>query len=145
MTRYNKSHLYIIDVSQSVEQDHPRAFDFLRNDIRNVNEFFARRSVGEVNTLGLRRTWEFVVSDRVGCLSQNDEIGIEGDRNLMALARTWIDQDATAYEKKVASTSNTNHKQRQEDLALLTAGDEAVFMSSFIPRSLAEVVDPERM
>jgi len=28
--------LYVIDVSQSVEHDHPRSFDFLRSDIKNV-------------------------------------------------------------------------------------------------------------
>jgi RIO kinase 1 len=28
--------LYVIDVSQSVEHDHPRSFDFLRSDIKNI-------------------------------------------------------------------------------------------------------------
>lgn len=28
--------LYVIDVSQSVEHDHPRSFDFLKSDIKNV-------------------------------------------------------------------------------------------------------------
>ena len=31
-----RGHLCIIDVSQSVEHDHPHAFDFLRADLRNV-------------------------------------------------------------------------------------------------------------
>ncbi|THH20099.1 hypothetical protein EW146_g1176 [Bondarzewia mesenterica] len=37
---YHAGHLYIIDVSQSVEHDHPSAFDFLRSDIKNVEDFF---------------------------------------------------------------------------------------------------------
>lgn len=37
--------LYIIDVSQSVEPEHPMALDFLRMDIKNVNDFFARNSI----------------------------------------------------------------------------------------------------
>ncbi|CUM63134.1 uncharacterized protein PRCAT00000701001 [Priceomyces carsonii] len=37
--------LYIIDVSQSVEPDHPMAMDFLRMDIKNVNDFFARKGI----------------------------------------------------------------------------------------------------
>ncbi|EST08157.1 RIO-like kinase [Kalmanozyma brasiliensis GHG001] len=57
---YHQGHLWIIDVSQSVEHDHPRAFDFLRADIGHVDEYFARRGV---HTLGLRRTFEFVVAE----------------------------------------------------------------------------------
>lgn len=57
---YHERHLWIIDVSQSVEHDHPRAFDFLRADITHVDEYFARRGV---HTLGLRRTFDFVTSE----------------------------------------------------------------------------------
>lgn len=32
--------LYIIDVSQSVEHDHPHALDFLKSDCNNVSKFF---------------------------------------------------------------------------------------------------------
>jgi len=35
--------LYVIDVSQSVEHDHPKSFDFLRHDIKNVQEFFGKK------------------------------------------------------------------------------------------------------
>jgi RIO kinase 1 len=49
---YHNSHLYVIDVSQSVEQDHPNAFDFLRSDIKNVEEFWGRMGV---SGLGVRR------------------------------------------------------------------------------------------
>lgn len=37
--------LYIIDVSQSVEPEHPMALDFLRMDIKNVNDFFSRKHI----------------------------------------------------------------------------------------------------
>lgn len=32
--------LYIIDVSQSVEHDHPHALEFLRSDCNNITKFF---------------------------------------------------------------------------------------------------------
>jgi RIO kinase 1 len=35
--------LYLIDMGQSVTRDHPRAFQFLIRDIRNINRFFAKR------------------------------------------------------------------------------------------------------
>ena len=42
---YHRGKLYIIDVSQSVGLDHPRALEFLRIDIHNVNDFFRRKGV----------------------------------------------------------------------------------------------------
>jgi len=59
---YHESHLYIIDVSQSVEHDHPSAFDFLRNDIKNVEDFFGRLGV---RCLGLRRCFEYVTKEKL--------------------------------------------------------------------------------
>merc|ERR1711862_393057 len=35
--------LVIIDVSQSVESEHPQALDFLKRDCVNVNNFFGRQ------------------------------------------------------------------------------------------------------
>lgn len=35
--RYHDGDAYIIDVSQSVEHDHPQALEFLRKDCTNVN------------------------------------------------------------------------------------------------------------
>jgi RIO kinase 1 len=34
---------YLIDMGQSVTRDHPRAFQFLMRDIRNINRFFKNR------------------------------------------------------------------------------------------------------
>lgn len=49
LSEYNsivhKDKLYIIDVSQSVEPDHPMALDFLRMDIKNVNDYFSRQNI----------------------------------------------------------------------------------------------------
>ena len=40
--RYYKKLVYFIDVSQSVENDHPRAMEFLDNDISHVTSFFSK-------------------------------------------------------------------------------------------------------
>ena len=37
-----KNDIYIIDVSQAVDLDHPKALEFLREDCRHVNDFFRR-------------------------------------------------------------------------------------------------------
>ena len=38
-------HLRVIDVSQSVEHDHPQALEFLRNDCSNISDFFRKKGV----------------------------------------------------------------------------------------------------
>ena len=42
---YHDSKLHVIDVSQSVEHDHPRSLEFLRMDIKNVSDFFRRKGI----------------------------------------------------------------------------------------------------
>lgn len=54
---YHQKRLWIIDVSQSVEHDHPRSTEFLRMDIKNVGDFFRRKGV---ETVGERRVFEWV-------------------------------------------------------------------------------------
>jgi RIO kinase 1 len=56
---YHKDKPWIIDVSQSVEHDHPRSLDFLRMDIKNVNDFFKRK---DVNVLSDRRLYEYIMA-----------------------------------------------------------------------------------
>lgn len=164
--RYHNSHLYIIDVSQSVEHDHPSAFDFLRSDIKNVDEFWARRGAG---TLGLRKTFEFVVADSVA-----GEEGTKSDESLREALKKLIDARQSAEEPEAevdewlpSSTASTSinptggptsailsradiQRLERNHESLLAAGREdeqlenAVFMRSYIPRNLNEVYDPER-
>lgn len=37
--------VWVIDVSQSIEHDHPMAFHFLKRDIYNINNFFTKKKV----------------------------------------------------------------------------------------------------
>ncbi|KAG2497105.1 hypothetical protein HYH03_004696 [Edaphochlamys debaryana] len=59
---YHKGELFIIDVSQSVDLDHPRALDFLREDCKHVNDYFRRSGVA---TLTVRETFDFVVDPAI--------------------------------------------------------------------------------
>lgn len=51
---------WIIDVSQSVEHDHPKSSEFLRMDIKNVNDFFKRKGV---LVLRDRAAYEYVTEE----------------------------------------------------------------------------------
>lgn len=56
--------LYIIDVSQSVEQDHPQALEFLRKDCTNVTEFFRKKGVC---VMTMKELFEFVTDPTITC------------------------------------------------------------------------------
>ncbi len=54
---YFKGHLWIIDVSQSVEHDHPNSLQFLRKDCENIKDFFSKNKILTMNT---RELFDFV-------------------------------------------------------------------------------------
>merc|ERR1719305_678855 len=64
LSEYNILHyrdaLYVIDVSQSVEHDHPQALEFLKRDLVNVNDFFGRMSVPVVP---VRKLFDFILAE----------------------------------------------------------------------------------
>ena len=137
---YHNGHLWIIDVSQSVEHDHPFAFDFLRSDIKNVEEFFGRLGV---KCLGLRRCFEFITKRKVTDVeAESDEDALKG----------WLEVDQGEAGQRpdseiisgvgnlAISNSNRLPGKETED----AAHEDAIFLRSFIPRTLNEVYDPER-
>ncbi|KAJ9614426.1 Serine/threonine-protein kinase rio1 [Cladophialophora chaetospira] len=119
LSEYNMLYLdgttYIIDVSQSVEGDHPRSLDFLRKDIKNVTDFFRRKGV---NTLSDRRTFEFITH----ASSDPESLQLE------------------ALRKEIDTImANRTDDDEQEDEV-----DNAVFRQQYIPQTLDEVYDAER-
>jgi len=52
--------IFVIDVGQSVEQDHPHALDFLKRDCVNINDFFSRRNVA---TVSLQNLFAWIISN----------------------------------------------------------------------------------
>ncbi|QSL65682.1 hypothetical protein MERGE_002995 [Pneumocystis wakefieldiae] len=67
---YHSKVLYIIDVSQSVEHNHPRSLEFLRMDISNVNDFFRKNGVTCFNAKAI---FDFVISDSGGMTKEEIE------------------------------------------------------------------------
>ncbi|GAA5886857.1 hypothetical protein JCM6882_005917 [Rhodosporidiobolus microsporus] len=127
---YHEGHLWIIDVSQSIEHEHPAAFDFLRADIKNADDFFAKRGI---DTLGLTRTFNFVTRDP--WISGREET----DDDIVAEVERLLTQAEAGDETGPAEQTG-----RSDDSAKPTASDEAVFAQAFIPRALDQVYDAER-
>jgi RIO kinase 1 len=118
---YHNDKLYIIDVSQSVEHDHPRSFEFLRVDIKNVSDFFRRKSV---QTLAEKTIFEFITA-------------AEGP----ALVTGSSDQMTEALEKLFITRRNIPNEEQD---AAVDEVDAAVFRHQYIPQTLEQVYDVER-
>lgn len=113
---YHDQTLYIIDVSQSVEHDHPRSLEFLRMDIKNVGDFFRRKGV---DTLADRTVFDFVIESRGPVEGAEMKNTVE----LLYQTRPVVgDDDQAAAEQEV---------------------DNEVFRNQYIPQTLEQVYDIE--
>ncbi|CAM9849961.1 unnamed protein product, partial [Scytosiphon promiscuus] len=136
---YMEGLLIFIDVSQSMENDHPRAMDFLRMDCRNVTSFFKKKGA---QPAAARSLFDFVID------SDLDEDHQE-ERLKEVLEKEF--DEAEAFEEEYGSSSHNNNngedgadgRGNARELAAELEIQDAVFMSSYIPRSLHEVDNVE--
>ena len=112
---FHDDKLWIIDVSQSVEHDHPRSLEFLRMDIKNASDFFKRRGV---DTLSERVTFGFITAIHGGV--EQSEM-------------------ATTLEALYEARSNDGATNEAD-----TEIDNEVFRNQYIPQTLEQVYDVER-
>lgn len=108
---YHNGQLLIIDVSQSVEHDHPHALDFLRKDCTNVSEFFRKKMV---STMTIKELFDFITDPTVTEENMDEYLEKISER----IANRDL-QELTAQEKI----------------------EEEVFKQAFIPQRLDEVYD----
>lgn len=114
---FHQDKLWIIDVSQSVEHDHPRSLEFLRMDIKNVSEFFARKGV---TTLSERKVFDFITEGYGSTKLEEMNVILE---RLYAAAEGSEEQNGATGSDEV---------------------DNEVFRKQYIPQTLEQVYDIER-
>lgn len=113
---YHDRTLYIIDVSQSVEHDHPRSLEFLRMDIKNAGDFFRRKGV---DTLADRTVFDFIIESQ----GPVEEAEMKKSIDLLYESRPAVGEDDQA-------------------IANLEVDNE-VFRNQYIPQTLEQVYDIE--
>uniref|UniRef100_A0A182YC76 Serine/threonine-protein kinase RIO1 n=1 Tax=Anopheles stephensi TaxID=30069 RepID=A0A182YC76_ANOST len=111
---YHEGKIVIIDVSQSVEHEHPHALEFLRKDCTNVTDFFRKR---EVSTMTVKELFDFITD--------------------AAITVDKVEQRLEEISERIANRSFDEFTEQQKL-------DEAVFKQIFIPKTLHEVYDAER-
>jgi RIO kinase 1 len=126
---WHENRVFVIDVSQSVETDHPRATEFLRMDCQNISDYFRR---GGVTTISPRELFDYVVHVRLGTKE---------------LEQAYLDAARNRAEERAAS--GEAEPESEELSGAIAAGqhaaevEAAVFMQAYIPSSLAGVRDVE--
>jgi RIO kinase 1 len=121
---YHEDKLYLIDVSQSVEHDHPRSLEFLRMDVKNVSDFFRSRNV---EVLSERRVFGFVTSEEGGKAAKSADGGLEMGEMEAYIEKLWAETGKLTEEEKIKDER-----------------DDEVFRNQYIPQTLEQVYDIER-
>ena len=86
---YNKD-VYVIDLAQAVEENHPNADFFLKRDIHNMNEFFTKNSL---DTLTDQQFYDFVVKKIKNCKEYVNKMREENKKNTENDAKYKIKQN----------------------------------------------------
>lgn len=107
---YHDSKIYMIDVSQSVEHDHPYSLEFLRKDCVNINEFFGKKGVLTMNT---KELFDFITDPNIN------------DSNI----DRYLEKAQKLAEDRQLKRSDSNSNKV----------DEEVFKQVFIPQRLEQV------
>ncbi|ORX45479.1 Serine/threonine-protein kinase Rio1 [Hesseltinella vesiculosa] len=92
---YHSKVLYIIDVSQSVEHDHPHASEFLRKDLSNVTDYFAKKGVQVMSLMDL---FTFVTDTSFGNEEKEVEEALE---KIQFRIETGSAQERDTLEEKI--------------------------------------------
>lgn len=133
---WHNSRVYVIDVSQSVETDHPSALDFLRKDASNVNDYFSK--VGKLNVMTTRQLFDFITT--VITERHTDQGNQETDDGEESEEMKYLERIMKEVEDSYQLLSGQSEQYRRE-WSQQNSVDEAVFMSSFLPRSLNQVAE----
>jgi RIO kinase 1 len=129
---WHEGRVHVIDVSQSVETDHPRALEFLRMDAANISLYFRR---GGVPTMSARELFDYVVH-----ASLPDK---EAEQAYLDAARSRADARVASGEEEEEEGGEGEGKEGRAQVAAEAQVAEAVFMQAYIPGSLAGVRDIE--
>ncbi|XP_015182671.1 PREDICTED: serine/threonine-protein kinase RIO1-like isoform X1 [Polistes dominula] len=111
---YHDGSLVLIDVSQSVEHDHPLALDFLRKDCTNISEYFKKNGVC---VMSVKALFDFITDPTVNEKNMDEYLNI-----MSSQVHERIDQESCPDQEI----------------------NEEVFKQAYIPQRLNQVIDVER-
>ncbi len=93
---YHGGKAYVIDVSQSVEHDHPNALEFLRKDLANLTDFFGRKGVG---VMGMRALFDFVVDPTFAASGEEAEKRLADLNEVRAADKQQVEEEDGIFKQ----------------------------------------------
>lgn len=137
---YHSGVLYIIDVSQSVEGDHPQSLDFLKRDCVNVNNFFGRCMEG--NPIGVQKLFDFVVTKELpAAVTEGSDEGVVKKLLAEALERSEEDADDAVFMQTWIPSHLDQVNDRafiERDIARKNCGEELLYDRLLADRALED-------
>ncbi|KAF9606256.1 hypothetical protein IFM89_024077 [Coptis chinensis] len=122
---YFEGHLHIIDVSQSVDLDHPHALDFLREDCVHVSSFFRKRGVA---VMTIRELFDFIVDPSIS--DENvDSYLEEVQQRILARGDLMSAEDEVAdsvFLQSYIPRTMEDVSNVEEEVRRVTSGEDAV-------------------
>lgn len=82
--------LYFINVSQSVETDHPMVFEFLKRDCININNFFSRIGIHPISSKSL---FYFIIKESISCDDMENSINL-----MIEVSKKQKDEDPLKFK-----------------------------------------------
>jgi RIO kinase 1 len=147
--------IVMIDVSQSVEHDHPHSMAFLRRDIVNVNSFF--RTKGHRQLFSLQRVFQFVTAPTLAAAFSAGSIASSAAPAVPPIAAAGASQFSMTETAKMMLSTLLEMRDSDEALeeqrgdaddsqsaAARLAVEEQVFLSINMPRTLGEISDARK-
>eukprot|EP01038_Epipyxis_sp_PR26KG_P015796 gene15796-21393_t len=136
----------IIDVSQSVEQSHPLASDFLRKDITNITDFFSKKGIQVLNKIEL---YHFIVNkyliegyedfNNLGMIEEKFDTVLPYDI-LQKKFDMVLSKSLLKHENDDKMDENEDNNNQDEQISKEVT--EAVFLQAYIPTSLNDISNP---
>lgn len=122
---YHNHALVIIDVSQSVESDHPHALEFLKRDCVNVNNFFGRRM--SQPPASVKQLFDFVIAREKRCPEDDEKAlrdllanasngPVAGDIDDEVFVQTWIPSNLSQVSDRGSIEKEIDRRARGEEL-----------------------------
>ncbi|CAN1753937.1 Serine/threonine-protein kinase RIO1 [Linum perenne] len=136
---YYEGHLYIIDVSQSVDLDHPRALDFLREDCVHVSDFFKKHGVAVMN---IRELFGFIVDPSITDDSIDNYLE-EVQKRITSREVTVEDEIADSVFVQVCLQLFDTHRNYTRTNSFSIAVLCLFSFQAYIPKTLDRVKDAE--
>ncbi|XP_032666346.1 serine/threonine-protein kinase RIO1 isoform X2 [Odontomachus brunneus] len=125
---YHNGSLVIIDVSQSVEHDHPMALEFLRKDCTNITEFFKKHNVA---VMTVKELFDFITDPTINENNMDEYLDVMDEKKKQK-ADQESDFEEQVFKQAYIPQSLVQVIDFERDINLAKSGKENLIYKTLI-------------